>query len=857
MNNHIFIKPDIKEKLNSPDSIIELSNSSTEFSPYFITPRKELISNLADSINNNTNLAYISGFQGTGKSKIIDFVLDNCEKNVFKYKFDCFETTNLDDIVLGLFNFINALPIKKQIEHRSSSRQNTSIDEKLLVYLKNIKAPLFIVFDSFQNLINDDNEIIDSEILHFINYLLTLPTIRVIIGSRTTVNTAFNTKYRVDYKMGGIDENNAIEFLKSNNIQAYNQVLYSAFQPTRGYPLCLNLLVNTVNIFKIPIFDLIQEYASITDSFELFLAKKIFSKLTSVQKLILNYLSTFRHNITADVLLILDNNIKNEDISFLINTGLINQNESGLYIQDFTKIFVYDSISVHNKAIIHNKLHNFYEVQIPKKPSERALKISRKTMHSEHYYHLMCSNKNEKKYKNIGQNKNELYNISSSLNHRDISYIASTISDLSLITPKDSHFDENLGSDNKTIVGDSELISTSRNSTEDIIIELSDEEKHLIQDDTSDFSIDIDKVENNSNIIEIEPNIEQHISVESYITIASKSESDNNIPDAIDAYSKAIQLTTNDSQQAYLCEKLASLKILQGLPNEAFDMFDKAISLYRSFNDIDAVNSCLLKLGKAYSDNFQHDSALKQFYKIIEQGIDNVASSIQIEAFSEIADVYEYRQDYNSAISYYNNALNTAQKHSDVVNLAKIYFKLALIYDDLQHYDDAFNYYKKSIFTSNNSEQNVFLAESYANLGDLYYEKGQINECIESFKKSLSIDIQKNNLDGVYHSYSKLGNLYSEKAEFNTVVKYFSEEIKVAKELNNKFYIASSYLELGDAYLSTREHEKAIKCYLLARKYIDDTVSTDSKEKIERRFRQIIAEIGKNKFNRIVDSLKK
>ena len=75
---------------------------------------------------------------------------------------------------------------------------------------------------------------------------------------------------------------------------------------------------------------------------------------------------------------------------------LVCSNNHSYYIKDTIKNIIYSTIPSHERFKIHKYLHQLYSEQIPKKPDERILKISRKLLHSEQYYHFICYSRLEK-----------------------------------------------------------------------------------------------------------------------------------------------------------------------------------------------------------------------------------------------------------------------------------------------------------------------------------------------------------------------------------------------------------------------------------------------------------------------------
>jgi len=324
---------------------------------------------------------------------------------------------------------------------------------------------------------------------------------------------------------------------------------------------------------------------------------------------------------------------------------------------------------------------------------------------------------------------------------------------------------------------------------------------------------------------------------------------------------KLSEIKLTDEEKAFVLDKPAPketeiIEQVEKLPLRAEEeLIEMLIASEKQDNKLD-YNLALFKLANLHKEHFRHDQALTNYYAVLNSKLQGIPDYIISESLESIGEIYDYRRDYTVSASYYIKALNEAEKAANTKQKARIYFKMALSCDDAGDFDKAFEFYGKNIDVSQDIEVNPYLAASYSNTAAICEEQNSPINAIDMYKKSLDFDIQANNLEGQHDVFSKLGNIYFEAENYSEAGRYFYKELDIAKKIDDPYKIAMSYIDIGDIFLVEKNHEKAIKAFILAKKSIDKTISTDSREKINRRFKQVITEIGRKKYSEILDKFR-
>ncbi|HSA06771.1 MAG TPA: tetratricopeptide repeat protein [Candidatus Gastranaerophilales bacterium] len=734
---------------------------------FSILNRKEYVKNIIDILNSaDYKIINITGSAGVGKTYLLKSIFHLLKKNLQTYYYECSEATNLDDIILSLFNHLKKITAKDR-EYIKTFRisPSFSIDERLINKIKNLEKPFLILLDGTENIFRSTDEKTKKELLSFLNFISSSQNIKIIIAGESF--SEFEHKKGIyTLKLEGLNRENAFELIKNIGIPCSKELMQELFKLTNGYPESILLFLTFVKNSNINAEAVLDKIKNSEINLESFLIQQLYLLIPKEYKELISFFALIRHLVSMQTLKKLDLTPDIEKkVLYLTSLMVLNKNNNNFHLKQGFKKHIQAQISREERIKIHKKLHELYSEQIIAKLENRILPVSRKLLRSEQYYHY-----------------NKL--------------VKSGVTENFQAKKQDSVYDKS------SLESDGFALNFS-DYYEDIQAELSEYEKNLLDYEANNSDI--------QGLYELE-----HF---------------NDINPVVNKPKAEIKNLINNTEKE-LQEKLIAYEQQEDKQNYYYTLF---------------------KLASFYKDHFRHELALKNYYTVLNCEVLSISTDISFEALKNIGEIYDYRRDHNMSLNYYTKALKEAQ---NIEQKAEIYFKLALAYDDAGDFEKALNFYHENINISENLEENAFLAASYSNTADIYEEKGIIEKAIEFYKKSLNIDTQTNNPEGLYDVFLKLGNIYLGAENYSEAGKYFYRELSMAKKLDDPYKIAMSYLDMGDIFLIEKNYEKALKSFILAQKSIDKTISTDSREKINRRFRQVAQEVGQENYTKIIEKIK-
>ena len=211
----------------------------------------------------------------------------------------------------------------------------------------------------------------------------------------------------------------------------------------------------------------------------------------------------------------------------------------------------------------------------------------------------------------------------------------------------------------------------------------------------------------------------------------------------------------------------------------------------------------LNNLSSFAQNNTRLDSLLNSFKQ--EQQDTN-----KIRTLLRIGDVYEYTKP-DSALTYYNKALNIAEKIKSEDNIALCSYYIGIIYQSKSEYDKAMEYYVRAVKLYEQINNKRGMAFAYNTMGIVNTINNNKVKAKEYFTNALDICIEINDKFGMANAYGNIGTIYEETGNFNKAKEYNIKVLEIYKELNDKLRIGYTYNNLGVIEKNQSNYSRAIE----------------------------------------------
>lgn len=746
-------------------------------------------------------LLLVSGFMGTGKSSIIDYFATFLKQETIVLKYNCYETTNLEDLLLAFFEKFKVLEAQNII--REPKIRSDNFAQKINSYFISVSAPIVVVIDSFEQVLKNNK----TEIIDFLKHLSHTDKVKVIIAGRTFDLNDFEKKF--DYTkimVGALDKTIFEKYLKLYDIKTIGPVSDELYKHTRGYFLYVSLALKIMQIRGLSMYEFLDGYSKSFLSYNDFILREALALIDPVSGHLFRFLTIIRHPVNINLLKMLQ--LYDEfKIKIFVETLILSVDENSIYLKDYYKVIAENSIPVNVAVKIHKSCVDLYNTQLPLKPMERALLISRATMRSEIEFHSTFLPK-----KPVVKPK---YIIENGLR----------IDQPQEIPPVEQ--------EEKQDIKNISFIFESEESEASIMNGIAESINEFIT--FTDEQIKQIEKENNMSLVEL-------------INLARQQENKFNFKRVVMIYQRILMMKNDQNYLKFLPIVYTRLGAAYEKLSDWFNSlkyYEDALKIYLTSSDILKATDIKLLIANVYYQMFKRDKAKEVLTELVSE--ENLPVEIYIKSFIKLADISD--EEPQTAYDYLKKALQFVENAEDEVLLAELYYKLGILSDETGEVKQAVMCYKNCVELA--EDKNPYASGAYTNLAAIYEESDAKDSAEKFYELSLELDEKSGNDNGIYHSSMKLASLTRRKNP-EKALSYYEKAYEMAEKLKEPLYKVSTSMALGDFYnLYLKNSSIALEKYFIARYTGEGKIGDKNMAKINKRIEDVKAILGESKFDEI------
>lgn len=848
-----------------------LTQNNEMIDPILIENNAEQLGDIYEFYKNERPILYVNGFLGTGKVQLINYSTNFLSDETIVLKYNCFETTILDDIFLTFFEEFKKLETQKIINTPKIKSEN--FNQKIHSYFSTIEKPILIVLDSFEALTEENKK----ETIDFILHLVKFQKVKTILIGRTFKASYFPENYPLDRVTTSPLEKHLFEkYLKNKKIKYTQKILDDLYKYTRGYHFFLELSLKIMEIKQLTPEVFLENFKKSFMNYYEYLEKESIDLIPAIAVRFFWLLCLFRHGMSIPLLKQLK--LYDEDtIKILLENKILTRENNQIYVQDYFKEQVDVTIPQNVAVKIHQNIIDIYEAQLPLKPLERTILLSRQTMRKEIEYHSLFL---PKKINPADIAQNTLGFVSYTKD-KSLDVKQPTIQQQPTQTPTSNAPSQNAQQQGHWVASNEHNevqmpqnvnvnvdLSKLGFDVKDLPFKLTQQEMEMLAASVAsiqeahekmpnvNININDTSANNEASVEQQQPQEEVKLTLENLINMAREQETQYQYPKMIELYQTA--LTYKDDNDYYthlpvIYTKLGFAYQKMSDWENSLKYYELAREFYEQTFEKAKENYIKLSIANVYYETYKPEKAKTYLIEIINS--DDMPEVLTTKAYITLANIEDSLSNINSAYEYYKKAIQISNPTMDTETLSELYFKYALIADDKGNSAEAIEYYTKCINLSDDDNLNKYLSAAYSNIATLHLEKNDKAYAVKCFVKAYELDAKHDNYDGMYFSATKLAQM-AQKNYPDKAIEYLNKAKECANKLNDTFYMASASLATGDFYYSQKRNEDALKEYFTAFKIAKNDFSKDNLNKIQMRIDDIKFRIGQETYNKIETEFK-
>ena len=769
--------------------------------PFLLENNEKQISQMCEFMQGDKKLLLVNGFRGSGKTKIVNFVSDSVNPDVLVLNYTCFETTILDDMLLSFFESFKMYTMMGKITPAKTKVEN--FNQKINSYFNTITHPILVVIDSFQSVMKENRP----AVIDFIKHLTGFKNIKIVLVANAFTSENFDDIEHENVTILALSQKIFEKLLRENGIKQIGVLSNELYKQSKGYYGTVRLAINIMNLRNLGLVKFLEQFSKSYITFPEFVIREALELVDPVSIHLFRLLTVMRIPIHINLLKSL-NLYEEEKAIFFAQNSILSTNGQCLYLKDYFRDIIENQIPDNVRIKLHSACVDLYNTQLPLKPLERDLMLSRQTMRNEIEYHSMFIPKKP-----------------------DFSQLREVPVEPMVSKPEISQPQEEQPKIQKEETKEEKLKKISFIvEDENVMNNIADSIKDYITTSIKDNELE---------------QASQSMSLAQVMNAAKNEESKYNYKRVIMLYKQALTKTTDDDFYTFLPTiyyKMA--KAYQNLSSwyEALEYYTQAQDFYVNTSNPVKVAEMKLEIANIYYIMYKIDNARFILNELEKE--ENLPNDLKIKIYMTGA---KLSNSPSIEYKYYKKSLPLIEAGTDKALVSELYYKFAVASDEADDPKTAAIYYKKCIDLDSNPKNNPYISMSLANLAELYDEAGATNFAIKYYTESIELDKAAENYNGMYYSSIHLGEIYAAKND-TLALEHLNNALTYAQKLNEPFYIAGASIEIGEFHLKRRNFDEAYRMFINAYKTAEKSFTQDNLDKIKARINDVKHRVSEEIF---------
>jgi signal transduction histidine kinase/tetratricopeptide (TPR) repeat protein len=300
---------------------------------------------------------------------------------------------------------------------------------------------------------------------------------------------------------------------------------------------------------------------------------------------------------------------------------------------------------------------------------------------------------------------------------------------------------------------------------------------------------------------------------------------------SVQYYHEALQtarIINNKNSEAHILQELGILEINRlGNYKDALEHFVASVEILQKMQDKGNLANALCNVAIAYELLSDFDNAIL-YNKNALQTAENIShKGAMALAENNLGNIYSRTANYDDALKSYLNAYRLKEEIGDDSSI--ILNNIGIIYERLEKYQEALTYHQEALTSKrNNGASPKSVATSLTNIANVNHKLGNNDKANQFHQEALTIRQSINDTEGIALSLQNIGVICFEEGKYEQALNQFTEALKRNQQLGNLPGIISALIETGRVYFVQNRWENAEKAWLEAEEYAKKIQANES-----------------------------
>ena len=221
-------------------------------------------------------------------------------------------------------------------------------------------------------------------------------------------------------------------------------------------------------------------------------------------------------------------------------------------------------------------------------------------------------------------------------------------------------------------------------------------------------------------------------------------------------------------------------------------------------------------IAMAYNQYLESDSAILYLNKTISFAKEKNIDATYRKGMFDLGIFYLYQGNYIEAFRNFDKTKEELGNAEDSLLLLHLYSNFGVLYTELNKFDSALLYYNKAIELDEKLSSDDIRASIYLNLGELYFrQKKDYESAVYNYKKALECALSNNRyVPFKLKTDINIGNVFMEQENLDSAKKYYDAALRSPILGQVPEAKTGLFVNLGTYYTSTND-------FAIAQRYLD------------------------------------
>jgi len=266
--------------------------------------------------------------------------------------------------------------------------------------------------------------------------------------------------------------------------------------------------------------------------------------------------------------------------------------------------------------------------------------------------------------------------------------------------------------------------------------------------------------------------------------------------------------------------------------NEARKLYDEAIDIFISINNIKAVTKTKYNIAVLSVYTGDYVSANKLFFEVLKTYESEKDEKSASDCYTAIANTFGRMNNHTLELEYHLKSLAIKKKLNDKYGIAACLINIGNVHGRKEEYDSALVYYFKGLKLSEELQNTKWILNSLGNIGTVYTQQGKTKEGLEYLIKCYEMAEKIGDKYAITSTLNTIGANFNSIKDYEKGIYYSERALKIATEIGSKTEMKQSYDNLAESYAKIGDYKKAFNYHTLFSEMKDKLLNEETTKQL-------------------------